>query len=141
MSEAREPVQKKWSADKQAVVYTIAAFFTASLVPALIAALLTPSGRGFDPRWTLVWMLIAFPFSAAATLMLGLPAYLLLYSYRLVRWWSALGSGLVVGVLVITAIRYPSGADLENLAYGAALGGAAALAFWLVWRLGHKATP
>jgi hypothetical protein len=81
---------------------------------------------------------IAVPFFAlyfcwglAIAVVLGLPSFALFWFFGLVRWWTALASGLGVGALV--AFLMSNGPDLKPYPVMAAVGAASAMAFWSVW--------
>src|SRR5258708_27893256 len=83
-------------------------FFIAPLVPAITGAAFTRvSGT---PDWgTFVGLLPIFYFFAAlATLVFGVPAFLLFSRLNLIRWWSALGAGVVGGAIVSLVLRLPN---------------------------------
>jgi hypothetical protein len=77
-------------------------------------------------------------FSAAAVTLLGVPAFLVLYRFGLVRWWSTVGTGLLIGALIGVAVRFPA-TQLQDLVVMSAMGALSALAFWLVWKPRHAA--
>jgi hypothetical protein len=117
----------------------VLAFAAAALVPAVILSATTPLFEGTDvvPR---IGMLPVFGFfSAAAVALFGIPLFLLFLRFGLVRWWSVLGAGLVGGALVgviVSSNRLQAPAVL----FMSGIGIAAALAFWVVWRLGREPT-
>lgn len=112
----------------------IGAFIAASSVTAAAIALLFPLSGSHGLADVLGTFLVVLPFSSAAALALGFPAFALLNRWGLVRWWSAMLGGAVAGMLAILTL---SSGNVESAAaltpYGA-IGSASGLAFWLVWR-------
>jgi hypothetical protein len=116
----------------------VVGFVAAALFPAAAFGLLSPaiegnliSGLGLVP--------IFFFFSGVATAVLGVPAFLLLNHFGMVRWWSAIASGIVIGTVVALAIRLPNVVQPRDLLVMVPMGGVSALIFWLIWRPGHAA--
>ena len=118
------------------IVRAALGFLVAALLPAVAGALLTPAVRG-DIQALLGMTVVFLFFSAAAIALFGVPAFLLLHRFGLVRWWSAMGAGVLLGAIIGVAIRLPGTPQLQDLAVMALMGAASALVFWLVWRLGH----
>lgn len=119
------------------VLSTILAFAVAPLLPALVISLMF-----FGPLES--ENLETFPFvyliTLVAALVFGLPAFVLGKSLDLIRWWSALIVGFLIGALLLTlfigsigGVWYQRDAFLLYAGSGA-VGG---FVFWLVWRLGH----
>ena len=85
-------------------------------------------------------MLVFYPFSLMATLLLGMPVFLALKWFQLVAWWSALASGFFVGAVMVVALRLPYLPTPEDFLKGIStfgpLGALAGFAFWLIWRRG-----
>jgi len=77
---------------------------------------------------------IVLEVSAVITVLIAVPAYLVLKRLRLVRWWSALGAGACVGAL----FAHFSGVQLWPLSFGllahALIGLCAGTGFWLIYR-------
>jgi RHS repeat-associated protein len=76
---------------------------------------------------------VFYYFSAMATVLLGLPAFFLLLRFRIIRWWSVVVGGLVIGALMGTLVGAPNHTQLPNVLLMAATGAASALGFWLIW--------
>ena len=113
---------------------TALAFLTASIVPALYLAVVYPLSGVHDWWSVLGTFFVFYYFAAAATVLLGLPAFLVLRKFNLVTWWSSLGGGALVGVLAQIAVTSGRLDEPESLVRFATLGAIAGLAFWLVWR-------
>jgi hypothetical protein len=117
------------------IIRTALAFLVATLLPAVVFALLTPVGGGSintDIRSVLGLTFTFFFFSFGAAVLFGIPLFLLLLRLKLVRWWSALVSGAIVGLLVAVIVRLPNGLDPKDLAVDVPLGALAAVVFWLI---------
>jgi len=113
---------------------TLLAFLTASIVPAIYLAVVYPLSGLRDWRSVLGTFLVFYYFAAAATGLLGLPAFLVLRKFDLVTWWSSLAGGALVGAITQFAVTSGSLDDITSLLRFAMLGAVAGLAFWLVWR-------
>jgi ABC-type uncharacterized transport system permease subunit len=121
------------------VTAAIMGFLVAPLVSAVIGAVLTPvEGRlNLDLVSILGLLPIIYFFAALATILLGVPSFLLLLKYKLVTWWSALIVGVVAGVIVALIFKAPSHVEARDLLVMGTMGSASALAFWVIWRLGR----
>jgi hypothetical protein len=108
-------------------------FLAASLVPPIVFLILAPGDPRVGAFEFLGVFLGLFFFSAVAVALLGVPTFLLLFRLRMVRWWSALATGLGAGALVGYFLRAPNRAEIYDVLTMAFAGGAAAFAFWLVW--------
>ena len=108
-------------------------FVAAAIFPAIVLAVTSPitEGRLVGALGILPLLLV---FSCGAVLLLGLPLFLLLRRFRLVRWWSAIASGLVIGALVAVITRAPGVVKPGDFIVMVPLGGATAFLFWLIWR-------
>lgn len=116
------------------VLSTLAAGF-GPLVGGTAYYLLRGELGGQNVFLTIVLSLIAYPFAIFFTCIFGLPIFFLARRFRLVNWWSAIASGVLVGcgvqVLVLSGT-----AHIDNLLMYSAEGAASALLFLSVWRLG-----
>ena len=93
------------------IARTTLALLVVPLLPALAFALFTPVGGGSintDLGSVLGLTLLFYFWSFAAAVLFGIPLFCLLLKLRLVRWWTALLSGAIVGVLVSVLLRLPS---------------------------------
>ncbi|WP_143154133.1 hypothetical protein [Rhodanobacter sp. OK091] len=79
---------------------------------------------------------IVYVYSCGLMALFGVPAYFLLRRKNLVRWWSSLFIGLLVGALMATVIRLPNQPRVEDLLVMALTGALAGLVFWLIWSRG-----
>jgi hypothetical protein len=102
----------------------------ASAIPALVAVATTQWDVSFFGLF-----LIFYPFSLAATLLFGVPLFLLLERFGLVNIWSSSLSGFIIGVLASVAVVGPSQITLRYALFLSATGAAAAIAFWFCWSL------
>ncbi len=118
---------------------TIAALLVAPFVAAFGVALAGQFEDGvnsFSYSALLGWTFIFYVYAALATLLLGLPGFLLMRKLRVIRWWSASLFGAVVGVGIFALID-PRGipaivADGPRSALLGSIGALSAFAFWLV---------
>jgi hypothetical protein len=109
------------------------AFLVAAAMPPIVGAFFTLPAQGFDFGTVAVFAVIAYLLSAAISLVAGVPVYLLLLRSDLVRWWSALGAGLGIGVIVAVLLRLPTLAQPRDILVLGLEGATAGLAFWVVW--------
>jgi len=128
---------------------SLVALLLGALVPALVVALFScislAKTRGADPdappnltAYLLyllssgaIVFLFAFVFTAAAAFILGLPLALLGIRFRLIRWWSCLLVGFLIGFLPSLWASWPE--FMNSLTVGGGLGILGGLTSWLVW--------
>lgn len=118
-------------------VATVAGFVVASIIPAAVLSILQHFGQ-MRIGSVLYTFVLAYPFSAFFTVVLGLPAFLLLRRFRPGHWWSVSIVGILLGVLVVIILSSANFSDPDArifLVYGltAAL---STLVFWWIWRQG-----
>jgi hypothetical protein len=111
----------------------------AALIPAFVFAVFSPVVEGFDVAGILGGFALFSFFSLIVTAVLGVPAFLVLLRLRLVRWWSALLVGFVIGALVGVLIGGMGALFSPQVLATAGLGVLSSLAFWLVWKQGENA--
>jgi hypothetical protein len=121
--------------DRSSVTATVLGFVATSLLPSAYLAVTYPLSADRSFQSVLGWFVVFYFFAAAATVLLGVPAYLILKKFNLVVWWSALGYGTVAGALVSFAVAPNS--DPAGHQEFAMLGGVAGLLFWVIRRAGH----
>jgi hypothetical protein len=114
------------------------AFLIAPLVAALLYALLASISGGNEtdsgPLYFLVATLRVYVYAGIFTALLAVPAFLILNRLRLLRWWSAIVSGAVVGLVFAALFSGPNARNLQGRLILALIGGISGLAFWLIWR-------
>jgi hypothetical protein len=114
-------------------IATALAFLIASIFPAVVLTILEVPEGYLDVKAFLGWTLIAYFFTFGVTVVIGLPAYLLLKRFHLVTWWSAMLTGILGGVVMV----YMSKSLTPSVV---PVGGLAGLVFWLIWRCGKPGT-
>jgi len=119
-------------------IYIVIGYFLASLIPALVFAVLTPLQEHFTVL-QLGLVPVFFVFSAAAVALIGLPMYFTLRAAGLITWWSSLVAGCLGGAIVSIVIRLPSMPSLSELLIDCHVGAASALVFWAVLKAGDRA--
>lgn len=105
--------------------------------------------------WAIICVAIGAPFSFAHLLFLGVPAFLIGWQFRAIRWWSVLVTSFFIGAIPLPTFafvrdfRWPAGFDTITSTgiiligssvvivtagilglFGVSAGGA----FWLIWR-------
>ena len=123
---------------------TRVAFVTVPAIPAVIGAFLTPITQEFDIVTVVGFAAIFYVITGAVTAALAVPIFYWLRRRNLVRWWTALSTGLFIGVLVALSIRLPNIRYLAGdiLRHDISLlgfeGAASALVFWIIWKSGSR---
>lgn len=116
---------------------TALGFFAASILPAAYLATAFPLSGDRDLQSVLGSFFVIYFFAATATVILGVPIFLILNRLKLVTLWSAVGSGALVGAIALMAVTFAAGIDLATLLRFAMIGGAAGFMFWIFWRAGR----
>lgn len=112
-------------------------FLAASVLPATYLATVFPLSGDRDLPSIAGSFFVAYYFTFIATAILGIPIFLMLSKLKLVRWWSAITAGLLVGVIALIAVRFGGDIDLVTLLRFGMLGGGAGCLFWIIWRTGR----
>jgi len=129
---------RMWSISVKRKTATSLAFLTVPAIPPLVGAVLTPQTKGFDFITLLVFAAIFYLVSAAATALLGAPIFFSLLRINLVRWWSALVAGFVVGAVAAILVRLPNLAHAREIMLFGLEGAASGFVFWLIWKQGRE---
>jgi hypothetical protein len=109
-------------------------FFAASLVPPIVFVSRGASDGAVGLLDIFAAFLLLLFFSVAMVALFGVPAFLLLRRFKLVDWWSALGTGLVIGAVLGFLIGAPDSPEISDVLTMAGTGAASGLAFWFVYR-------
>jgi len=132
-------------AKSKEVAFSALGFFAAAFPIAVLFAFGSP-GLGGGPEADLVTLagltVLFYVFSITFTLLFGVPIFLVLRRFNLVRWWSCAVAGVVIGALVAEMILPDAaGADdrIRFLSLCAAVGALSGFAFWAIWRRGITA--
>ena len=112
----------------------VLAVFAAPVFPALAIALMF---YGELRLANLSFFILTYPLVLAVTLLLGLPTFALGLWLNLVRWWTAIIAGFLVGLFVVVVVGNGWG-DVEALELYGGSGAVAGFVFWLVWWLGQR---
>jgi len=111
----------------------IVALFVSPAVPAVWAGLTIPLIPGnIHPSSQLVVSGVYYQWSLYAMLLLGYPAFLLGRKLHLIKWWSTIIAGCVIGALVSDALL-----GNQQFITTSLMGAASALTFWAIWRTGR----
>jgi hypothetical protein len=110
---------------------TVLGFLAAPLVAAVGVLLSSIAARDAfsDPLEFLVSIVLWWLYGMLFTAVLALPLFLLLRSLNLLRWWTSLATGLIVGGVGIATLNGRTLFDVVQLVVCGGLGG---LAFWLI---------
>lgn len=133
----------KPSSSLRPAIFTVAAFIAAPLATVLAFSLIGAVREGFanlNVSELAVWTFIFYVYATWATLVVGLPSFLLLRKFGMIRWWSATGAGFVIGIVLFVAFG-PRSFSVEETNSQAGLWGTigafSAFIFWLIWKQGH----
>ena len=112
----------------------ILGFLAAAVFATLALSVSVPFGSDYyyDLESVLMLSALYFPFALIAVVVLGIPAFVLLYRFRPGRWWMPVVAGSILGVPLLLAL--PGKPDLANALIFVPLSALSALVFWLVWR-------
>jgi hypothetical protein len=112
------------------------AFLIAPAIPALTLPYFTPlfSEPG-SPRYAVGGIFFFYVASLQFGTLLGLPSFLILRKWNLVRWWSAVLCGAIIGGGIAAALA-GVGFPAKFLASWAGAGAVAAFVFWFVLSAG-----
>lgn len=116
---------------------TLIAFVFAPLVSTLIYPLMA-SDLPDDIVNLTVDLLFFYFFCSLATLILGMPIYFLLRHFKLVRWWTCISSGIVIGVVVAVLVSLKNPVQDRSLAFYAGVGAITGFCFWLFRYIGKR---
>ena len=113
-------------------------FFAASIFPAVVLSVAAPLDGKLSISSAAISFVVAYPFSAAFALLLGIPTFLLLRRFGPGTWWAVLAIGFVLGILVSIMVRLPSQPNPHDFLVDGPLAAGSALVFWLIWRRGAR---
>jgi hypothetical protein len=118
-------------------VATLLGFLVAPLIASLLGAALTPTGRTFDFVAVLGLVPFLYIFTSLATLLVGLPMFLLLLRFGRVTPLTSATVGAFVGLVVTTVLRLPNLPSARDVLVLGTIGAVSALGFWAIWRIGR----
>ena len=112
------------------IAAAVVGFLAALVLPAVVIGVWTAVDLG-EPVSAIVWSLLIYVFSIPLAGMFAAPAFFLGRRLRLIRWWSTIIVGLVIGA----AVTFVANANFQLRATGiyACIGAAAGLVFWVVY--------
>jgi hypothetical protein len=132
-------------------IATAVGFLIVPIIPGLAFGLGTPvTATGPDLITVLGLLPVGYFFSAVATVVFGVPLFLLGKHLKLIRWWSAIVAAFAVGILVEIVVnlerldylyRQVMSGDDRSLLFFGATGAISAFVFWLIWRQGEGRSP
>ena len=121
--------------------YIALGFFTASFIPIiLLTGISLIKDNNEDAVIYFGFIFVFYFFSVLATLLLGLPFYILFDRFKLSTWWSTIGAGFLIGGIVALTLREPyfSTYLLNDILIFGPIGAVSAFTFWLFWKKGEK---
>ena len=113
---------------------TVTAFLSAPLAAALfvlLSKLLAKSDAFVDVAEFAVSIAVWWIYAAILAMLIALPSFLLLRRLGLVRWWTALAIGCVVGVVGSFVVNAQTAIEISEVVVAGGIGG---LVFWLIAR-------
>lgn len=123
--------------DMNKAVSVLLGFLAAPLIPAAYYGVLFPLSGNRDVVSVVGTFVVAYLLSVTGGLFLGGPIFLLLNKLSLVRWWSAVCSGALLGMLLRIVVT-PRNLDFPSSLLFIVFGGIGGLVFWTFWRIGNK---
>jgi hypothetical protein len=123
--------------DMNKFVSVMLGFLAAPLIPAIYYGILYPLGGNRDPVSVVGTFVVAYLVAVTGGVFLGVPIFLLLNKLSLIRWWSAVCSGSLLGMVLRIAIT-PRNLDFHSSLLFIVFGGIGGLVFWTFWRIGNK---
>lgn len=111
----------------------VVGFVMASIFPAAYIAVVAPLSGERDLFSIVGSFIVFYFFSSIATLIFGLPGFLILHKLQIITWWSTLCYGALVGSIVHIIVTYSVGIDLTLLFKYAVIGGVSGFIFWIFW--------
>ena len=91
-----------------------------------------------DLKFVLVGIVIGYFWALIFTVLLAVPLFLLARRMKIVRWWSALIAGFVVGAGAISLL-FPNVPSWEVAGHYGLVGAVSALVFWAIYATVAKA--
>jgi hypothetical protein len=111
--------------------------FSSSISAAALSAMLDPIGvRSAESVVTTT--VVYFVFTSIAAVIFGLPGFLALNKFGLVRWWSLTAYGALVGLISLVVFLSDKIGNGKSLWALTTVGGVAGFIFWVVWRTGKS---
>jgi hypothetical protein len=108
----------------------------APLVPGVVGTALDPPSKAADLPLFALMCAVVYIYSFILMTLLAVPAYLFLRKNNLVRWWSALLTGLALGCLMGIIFRLPNQPQIGDIFRMGFMGASAGFVFWLIWSRG-----
>ena len=106
----------------------IMALFIAAFVPVIAGCVMAPP----PDLSSLVLAFAVYLYACGFTAMVGIPAYFLFECLNWVRWWSAVGVGLLAGAYVGVRLWKPYASAILDVPIMALTGAITAFVFWLI---------
>lgn len=115
-------------------------FLLAPLVAAITAAATSfpESGSFINPLRNLELIPIFYAFALFASIIFGVPVYIIFHRKGWTTWWWACVAGAVIGSAMAFLIRLPGSPMVRDLLVFTTVGVVSALTFWGFWRLGKN---
>jgi hypothetical protein len=111
----------------------VVGFFVASAIPPALFSIFTPLSGKLDIGF-LADFIVYYPFSVMATVVFGMPTFLLLRRLSLVTWWSTLIGGYAVGTLMAIILGLPNRPETRDFVMFGSVGLVSGFVFWMISR-------
>ena len=110
------------------------ALLIASTIPVVAGCIMAPP----PDLGSLLLAVVVYMFACVFTTTFGLPTYLLFDRLHWVRWWSAMGVGLLGGAIIGAGVWKPYASPNIDVPVMTVTGAVTALVFWMVVRVAGR---
>lgn len=119
---------------------TFVGFLAAPLVSAMMGSGQTTVSGGLGLTAFIGLLPIFYLFSLSATILFGVPMYLVLNRLNLISWWLTIVIGIVIGAMIAVIFVFPNTVQIKGLVIMTLMGGSSGLTFWIIWYIGSDRT-
>jgi hypothetical protein len=132
----RMPTLGSQGSQRRRAYFCVLGFLVAPLISAVIFSATSPilESLGLIARAGMVP--VFYFYSLLPTIVLGVPAFVLLFKLRMIRWWTSIGVGLVIGGVMALLVEGSHRLRVPELVFMALTRAASTFAFWLIWLAG-----
>jgi hypothetical protein len=115
--------------------FTILAFLGTPVIPSIIFGVGMAINMFNDSKLALTYVPLFYLYFSIIVVVVVFPAYLIGRKLNLIKWWSVLIIGVLVGAMMSLTDRQFDPARFLVLC---GLGFISSLTFWLIWRMGEE---